>query len=133
MERLARSALGAGFAHTVLAVPIGPRPVTQGGAGQGEAAHLDTICTMVDTDAVVMRPAQAYSMTARSITVRHPSGGPSAQGADELRVSHPRPFLEAAALAIGIGRSCGSSTPGSARPGSVRPYPAARGTMAAIP
>jgi arginine deiminase len=104
VERLARSALGAGFAHTVLAVPIGPRPVTQGGAGQGEAAHLDTICTMVDTDAVVMRPAQAYSMTARSITVRHPSGGPSAQGADELRVSHPRPFLEAAALAIGIGR-----------------------------
>jgi arginine deiminase len=104
VERLARSAFGAGFAHTVLAVPIGPRPATQGEAGQGGATHLDTICTMVDTDAVVMHPALAYSMTARSITVRHPSGGPSAQGADELRVSHPRPFLEAAALAIGIDR-----------------------------
>jgi arginine deiminase len=104
VERLARSAFGAGFAHTVLAVPIGPRPATQGEAGQGGATHLDTICTMVDTDAVVMHPALAYSMTARSITVRHPSGGPAAQGADELRVSHPRPFLEAAALAIGIDR-----------------------------
>ncbi len=104
VERLARSAFGGGFAHTVLAVPIGPRPATQGGAGQGGATHLDTICTMVDTDAVVMHPALAYSMTARSITVRYPSGGPSAPGADELRVSHPRPFLEAAALAIGIDR-----------------------------
>ena len=99
VERLARSAFGAGFAHTVLAVPIGPRPAPPGGA-----AHLDTICTMVDTDAVVMHPALAYSMTARSITARHPSGGPAPQGADELRVSHPRPFLEAAALAIGIDR-----------------------------
>jgi arginine deiminase len=99
VERLARSAFGAGFAHIVLAVPIGPQP-----AGHSGAAHLDTICTMVDTDALVMHPALAYSMTARSITVRHPSGGPSAQGADELRVSHPRPFLEAAALAIGIDR-----------------------------
>jgi arginine deiminase len=98
-ERLARSAFGAGFAHTVLAVPIGSRP-----AGHSGAAHLDTICTMVDADAVVMHPALAYSMTARSITVRHPSGGPAPQGADELRVSHPRPFLEAAALAIGIDR-----------------------------
>jgi arginine deiminase len=110
VERLARSAFGAGFAHTVLAVPIGPRPSTQGGPTPGGAAHLDTICTMVDTDAVVMRPALAYSMTARSITIRHPGGGPPAQGAeapqgaDELRVSHPRPFLEAAALAIGIDR-----------------------------
>jgi arginine deiminase len=99
VERLARSAFGAGFAHTVLAVPIGPRPAPQGGA-----AHLDTTCTMVDTDAVIMHPALAYSMTARSITVRHPSDGPAPQGADELRVSHPRPFLEAAALAIGIDR-----------------------------
>ncbi|HEY4701758.1 MAG TPA: arginine deiminase family protein [Streptosporangiaceae bacterium] len=33
-----------------------------------------------------------------------PSDGLAPQGADELRVSHPRPFLEAAALAIGIDR-----------------------------
>jgi arginine deiminase len=104
VERLARSAFGAGFAHTVLAVPIGPRPGPQSGAGQSGATHLDTICTMVDTDAVVMHPALAYSMTARSITVRHLGGGSALPGADELRVSHPRPFLEAAALAIGIDR-----------------------------
>jgi arginine deiminase len=91
VERLARSAFGTGFAHTVLAVPIG-------------AGQLDTICTVVDTDAVVMHPALAYSMTARSITVRRTAGGPAPDEADELRVSHPRPFLEAAALAMGIDR-----------------------------
>ncbi len=90
-ERLARSAFGAGFAHTVLAVPI-------------SAGHLDTICTMVDTDAMVMHPALAYSMTARSITVRRTAGAPARDGAEDLRVSHPRPFLEAAALARGIER-----------------------------
>jgi arginine deiminase len=97
VERLARSAFGAGFAHTVLAVPIGPRPATQGGAtqagaGQGGASHLDTICTMVDTDAVVMRPALAYSMTARSITVRHVRAARRDQRpAGTVRLgSHPR-------------------------------------------
>jgi len=97
VERLARSAFAAGFAHTVLAVPIGPRP---GLASDGEhrpSGHLDTICTMAGGDAVIMHPALAYSMTARSITARTSS-------AEDLRVSHPRPFLEAAALAMGIER-----------------------------
>ena len=52
---------------------------------------------MAGPDRVIMHPALAYSMTARSITARTSS-------AEDLRVSHPRPFLEAAALAMGIDR-----------------------------
>jgi arginine deiminase len=93
VERLARNALAAGFAHTVLAVPIGPPP----GLAPDRPGHLDTICTMAGADSVIMHPALAYSMTARSITARTST-------AEDLRVSHPRPFLEAAALAMGIER-----------------------------
>jgi arginine deiminase len=100
VERLARSAFGAGFAHTVLAVPIGHLP----GPVPGQGGHLDTICTMVGPDAVVMHPALAYSMTARSITTRSTAGRRVPDAAGGLRVSHPRPFLEAAALAMGIER-----------------------------
>jgi arginine deiminase len=85
VERLARHAFDAGLAHTVLAVPI----------AQGSATmHLDNACTMVDVDAVVMYPAAAYTLTAHRITPR----------ADGLRVSHPQPFLEAAAQAMAIER-----------------------------
>ena len=49
---------------------------------------------LVGPDTVVMRPAVAYSLVARTITQR--VGG--------LRLSHARPFLEAAAQAMGIGR-----------------------------
>jgi arginine deiminase len=98
VERLARSAFAAGFAHTVLAVPIGHRP----GPADGGAGHLDTTCTMVGAASVVMHPAVAYSLTARTITARRPAG--LGDEPDELRVSHPRPFLEAAALAMGTGR-----------------------------
>jgi arginine deiminase len=100
VERLARRVFDAGAAHTVLAVPIEARPglartgPADGGAARRGPGHLDTMCTMVDTDAAVMHPALAYSLTARSISPR----------ADGLRVSHPQPFLEAAALAMGIGR-----------------------------
>jgi arginine deiminase len=41
-----------------------------------------------------MRPAVAYSLVARTITQR----------SDGLRLSHPQPFLEAAAQAMGIDR-----------------------------
>jgi arginine deiminase len=88
VERLARRVFDAGLAHTVLAVPLarGRRP-----------AHLDTVCTIIDADAVVMSPADAYTLTAHVITMR-------AEGPGVLRVSRAQPFLEAAAQAMGIER-----------------------------
>jgi arginine deiminase len=86
MERLARRLFDSGFAHTVLAV------LTDQGTGITEC--LDTLCTFAGPDTVVMRPAVAYSLVARTITQRD----------EGLRLSHPRPFLEAAADAMGLGR-----------------------------
>jgi arginine deiminase len=83
VERLARRAFDARLAHTVLAVPIGQCR---------EAAHLGTVCAMADVDTLVMHPALAYTLTARTVT-------PCDQG---LQVSRPQPFLEAAALAMGL-------------------------------
>ncbi len=84
MERLARQVFDSGFAHTVLVVLMDP----------GGTECLDTLCTLAGPDTVVMRPAVAYSLVARTIT---PHG-------DGLRLSHPQPFLGAAAQAMGIGR-----------------------------
>lgn len=86
IERLARQSFEAGLAHTVLAVPMSQRD----GAG-----HLDTMCAVVDVDAVVMQPGVAYSLTAHTITPMDDGG---------MRVSRPQPFLEAAAQAMGLGR-----------------------------
>ncbi|MCO5998569.1 arginine deiminase [Actinoallomurus rhizosphaericola] len=85
VERIARRAFEAGLAHTVLAVPIAQERATM---------HLDTICTMVDVDKVVMYPAVAYSLVAYTVT----------KDDGDLRVSRARPFLEAAADAMGIDR-----------------------------
>ncbi len=85
MERLARQVFDSGFAHTVLAVLAHPA---------GGAECLDTLCTLAGPETVVMRPAVAYSLVARTITQR----------GDGLRLSHPQPFLEAAAQAMGTGR-----------------------------
>jgi len=82
-ERLARHLLDAGVVHTVLAVPMNQR---------GEGGHLDLACTVVGPGTVIMVPALAFTLTALSITLR----------LDELRVSRPRPFLEAAAEALRI-------------------------------
>jgi arginine deiminase len=82
-ERLARNVFDAGLAHTMLAVPMNQR----GGNG-----HLDTVCTIIDVDSVIMHPAVAYSLTAHAITPR----------GDGLRISRPQPFLEAAARSMGI-------------------------------
>ncbi len=68
VEQLARRVFEAGLAHTVLAVPIVQERATM---------HLDTVCTMVDVDKVVMYPAVAYSLTAFTVT---------SEG-DDLRVS----------------------------------------------
>lgn len=84
MERLARRLFDSGFAHTVLAVL----------ADQGAEECLDTQCTLAGPDIVVMRPVIAYSLVARTIIQR----------GEGLRLSHPRPFLEAAADAMGLDR-----------------------------
>ncbi|WP_342778896.1 arginine deiminase family protein [Nocardioides humi] len=87
-ERLARQLLTAGLATTVLAVPIAQERATM---------HLDTVCTMVDVDRVVMYPGVADTLTAYAVTAREP-------GSPELVVAPPEPFLAAAAKAMGIER-----------------------------
>src|SRR5699024_7039576 len=82
-ESFARSMFADDLAHTVLAVPI-----TQTRASM----HLDTVCTMVDKDAVVMYPAIQDELTAYSL---RPSGAGT-------KVSGPDPFLQAAARAMDI-------------------------------
>ena len=83
VERLAQRALSAGLAHTVLAVPIAQERATM---------HLDTVCTMVDVDAVVMYPNIADSLSAVPLT----------WDGEGLVVGERRPFLIAAAAAMGI-------------------------------
>jgi arginine deiminase len=85
-ESLARSLFADDIAHTVLAVPIEQARATM---------HLDTVCTMVDADAVVMYPLSRDSLTA--YTMR-----PAGEGA--VKVDGPAPFLVAAAEAMGIDR-----------------------------
>ena len=87
-ERLARQAFARGLAETVLAVPI----------DQGRATmHLDTVCTMVDHDAMIIYPNMADSMVAFALTA---PDGPEGR----LRVAGPTPFLAAAAAAMGVER-----------------------------
>ncbi|SFJ58029.1 arginine deiminase [Amycolatopsis sacchari] len=83
-ESLARSVFADDLAHTVLAVPIQQERATM---------HLDTVCTMVDRDAVVMYPLARDSLVA--FTMRPGDDG-------SLSVSGPEPFLHAAAEAMGI-------------------------------
>ena len=83
-ESLARSVFTDGLAHTVLAVPIAQDRATM---------HLDTVCTMVDRDAVVMYPAIRDNLQAYPLRPDD-SGG--------LVVDGPVPFLHAAAEAMGI-------------------------------
>ena len=82
-EALARSLLDDGLAHTVLAVPI---------ARGREQMHLDTVCSMVDTDAVVMYPDIVDSLTA--FTIHRADTG--------LVIADEKPFVAAAADAMGI-------------------------------
>ncbi|MGK5679835.1 arginine deiminase [Actinoplanes sp. URMC 104] len=85
-ERLARRVFAAGLARTILAVPIAQERATM---------HLDTVCTMVDVDAVVMYPNIANTLQAYTVT---------ADADGQPRATAPRPFLEAAAEAMGIDR-----------------------------
>src|SRR3954454_6393342 len=77
VEAFSLRAFEAGVAHTVLAVPIAQERATM---------HLDTICTMVDRDAVVMFPAVADTLAAWTLT--------------RDGISGPSPFLVAAAKAM---------------------------------
>jgi arginine deiminase len=83
-ERLAREMFRAGLAETVLAVPIAQERATM---------HLDTVCTMVDVDKIVMYPNVADSLTAYAVT-------PTGDGT--LTVADAEPFLVAAAKAMEI-------------------------------
>jgi arginine deiminase len=85
VEALARSLFDDDLAHSVLAVPIAQERATM---------HLDTVCTMVDVDAVVMYPAVRHSLSAFTIT----------RGRSGVRIGDEQPFLTAAAAAMGIGK-----------------------------
>jgi len=84
-EALARSLFEDDLADTVLAVPI---------AQERAQMHLDTVCTMVDTDAVVMYPNIVDSLTA--FTIRPASDG--------VKIDKAAPFVDAAADAMGISK-----------------------------
>ncbi|WP_027861647.1 arginine deiminase [Marmoricola sp. URHB0036] len=84
VERLARQVFAAGDAHTVLAVPIAQERATM---------HLDTVCTMVDVDKIVMYPNVADHLTAHAVTDA---------GDGTLLVAEAEPFLVAAAKAMEI-------------------------------
>lgn len=91
VERLARQVFADGLAHTLLAVPIAQSRATM---------HLDTVCTMVDVDMVVMYPNIAETLEAITVTAREGSPGER----PELVVSPREPFFTAAARAMGIDR-----------------------------
>lgn len=85
-ESFARSAFADGLAHTALAVPIEQQRATM---------HLDTVCTMVACDAMVMYPAMRETLTAYPLRP---------DGSGGVTVAGPVPFLDAAAEAMGIDR-----------------------------
>jgi len=82
-EALARSLFDDGLAHTVLAVPLAQRRAQM---------HLDTVCTMVDTDAVVMYANVVDALSAFTL----------APTPDGVRISEEAPFVQAVADAMGI-------------------------------
>ncbi len=84
-EALARSLFEDKLAHTVLVVPIAQNRATM---------HLDTVCTMVDVEAVVMYPAIQHTLSA--FMIRRDDG--------VVTINGPTPFLEAAAEAMNIGK-----------------------------
>lgn len=84
VERLTRNLFERGLVTSVVAVPIDQERATM---------HLDTICTMVDTDAVVMYPNIASRLEGHVLTWD-----------GELRIAEAAPFLEACATAMGIER-----------------------------
>ncbi|HEY1843125.1 MAG TPA: arginine deiminase [Mycobacterium sp.] len=82
-ETLARSLFDDGLAEIVLAVPL---------AQERAQMHLDTVCTMVDTDAAVMYADVVDTLSAFTI----------ARTSDGVRISDEALFVDAAAAAMGI-------------------------------
>jgi arginine deiminase len=82
-EALARSLFDDDLAHTVLAVPI---------RQERAQMHLDTVCTMVDVDAVVMYPNIVDSLSA--FTIHRTEAG--------IQIDDEMHFVQAAANAMGI-------------------------------
>jgi arginine deiminase len=81
VEAFAARLFDTGEAHAVLAVPIAQDRATM---------HLDTVCTMVDRDAVVMYPPLADTLEAYVV--------------EPGRVSGPEPFVRVAAAVMDIPR-----------------------------
>jgi arginine deiminase len=81
VEAFAQRLFASEEAHVVLAVPIAQDRATM---------HLDTVCTMVDRDAVVMYPPLADALEAYVV--------------EPGRVSGPEPFVRAAAAIMDIDR-----------------------------
>ncbi|HEX2176066.1 MAG TPA: arginine deiminase [Nocardioidaceae bacterium] len=92
-ERLARRVFAEDLAHTVLAVPITQERATM---------HLDTVCTMVDADAIVMYPNIAHTLSALAITSADSDHRAEDARDVRLQVAQPEPFLVAAAKSMGI-------------------------------
>ncbi len=90
VERFSRQVFHADLAHTVLAVPIAQERATM---------HLDTVCTMVDVDKIVMYPNITDTLTAYAVTLAN-----SAEDDRDLTlaVADAEPFLVAAAKAMEI-------------------------------
>lgn len=90
-ERFAREAFSRGLARQVLIVPIAQDRATM---------HLDTVCTMVDRDAMIVYPNIADHLVAYTISA------PESDGAIDtpLHIDGPAPFLIAAAEALGLDR-----------------------------
>jgi len=62
--------------------------------------HLDTVCTMVDVDKIVMYPNVADSLRAYAVTLKERAGDTDAELV--LEVADAEPFLVAAAKAMSI-------------------------------
>ena len=82
-EALARSLFDDDLASTVLAVPL---------SKERAQMHLDTVCTMVDTDAVVMYANVVDTLSAFTI----------ARTPEDVKISDEAPFVDAAAAAMGV-------------------------------
>jgi arginine deiminase len=94
VEMLARKVFAADQADTVLVVPIAQERATM---------HLDTVCTMVDADAVVMYPPVADTLLAYPVTAERVDSD-RVDGELDLVIGDASPFLHAAAQAMRIGQ-----------------------------